>query len=235
MDLNIKKYFSEKWNIQKKRDEFVLREIYKLPKFARLLDAGAGSQRYRKFCNELLYKSQDFCQYKVDHKTTLSGLGMGGENGYEYGATDIVSDIWKIPAEDNSFDCILCTEVFEHIPYPNETMFEFFRLLSPGGKLILTLPSNCLRHMDPFFFYTGFSDRWINEIGEAAGFHEIYIESIGDYYAWMKIEIGRTFSKCNFVSKLMLLPALIYFSFKKSTIESTNTLCAGYHIVAFKK
>ena len=59
---------------------------------------------------------------------------MGGESGldYVYGLLDYVGDIWNIDAPDGEFDCILCTEVFEHIPYPIETLNEFSRLLKNG-------------------------------------------------------------------------------------------------------
>lgn len=231
----IKNYFADKWNIQSVRDDFVRSELRQLPKNTKILDAGAGSQRYRAECNDFIYKTQDFCEYKVDEKLTLSGIGMGGVSGYTYGKTDYISNIWEIPAANESFDCILCTEVFEHIPYPNETIREFYRLLAPNGKLILTVPSNCLRHMDPFFFYTGFSDRWIEKIATDVGFVDLKIQSIGDYYSWMKIELGRSISVSGILGKIMLLPAMVYFACKRQTLESSNTLCAGYHVVAYKK
>jgi len=76
----------------------------------------------------------------------------------------------EVGEKDGFFDAILCTEVFEHIPFPIETTKEFARLLKPGGKLILTAPANCLRHMDPYFFYSGFSDRFFEKILGDAGF-----------------------------------------------------------------
>jgi SAM-dependent methyltransferase len=76
---------------------------------------------------------------------------------------------------------ILCTEVFEHIPYPIETLKEFSRLLKKDGKLLLTAPSNCLRHMDPYFFYSGFSDRWYEKFLNDNGFELESIEAVGDY------------------------------------------------------
>jgi len=88
--------------------------------------------------------------------------GVGGTEGYQYGQIDYIGDIWDIKELDNTFDEILCTEVFEHIPYPNETLKEFSRILKPGGILILTAPSNCLRHMDPYFFALDFQIDGLN-------------------------------------------------------------------------
>ena len=128
------------------REEFIVKSLQSLD--GNILDAGCGSQRYKKYCSHLNYKSQDFGLYKTEEK-----IGFASDTDkYNYGKLDYQGDIWNIDEVDNYFDNIICTEVFEHIPYPIETVKEFSRLLKPGGKLILTAPSNCLRHMDPYFF-----------------------------------------------------------------------------------
>lgn len=219
---------------EKSRGEFVAKQLIMLPDSSILLDAGCGSQQYRKYCDHLIYKAQDFGQYENDSTSGFAN-SMGGDNGYKYGDLDYVGDIWNIEESDEFFDAILCTEVFEHIPYPIQTIQEFSRLLKPGGRLILTLPSNCLRHMDPYFFYSGFSDHWIEKILSVAGFSIDSIEVVGDYYSWMAVELGRTMKNHGFFCRFMLLPALAYYLIKRPTPISKATLCAGYHVVATKK
>ena len=204
-----------------------------IPAGATLLDAGSGSQQYRRFCNHLDYKAQDFGQYTAD-STDGFAAGLGGESGYQYGELDYVGDIWNIAAPDRAFDAILCTEVFEHIPYPTETIAEFARLLKPGGTLILTLPSNCLRHMDPYFFYSGFSNRYLEKFLPEAGFAIQNLEPVGDYYSWLAAEMARTMKNHGVVAKAVLSPALFWFMRKPKTAASINTLCMGYHIVAIR-
>lgn len=216
------------------RDAFVSQQLSLLKPGLLILDAGCGSQRYKKFCSHLNYKAQDFGQYTVDEKKTLGMSGVGGVSGYEYGALDYVGDIWKIDEKDASFDAILCTEVFEHIPYPNETIKEFARLLKPGGTLILTAPSNCLRHMDPYFFYSGFSDRWYQKILSENGFEIKLLEAVGDYYSWMSVELARTAAAHSIFTKVLLSPVFLYFYNKKRTQASADTLCMGYHVIAIK-
>lgn len=51
---------------------------------------------------------------------------------------DIVADIVKMPFEDERWDAIICSEVFEHLPDPEAAVSELKRVLKPGGRLILT-------------------------------------------------------------------------------------------------
>ena len=222
------------------RNEFVKKELRKVKVGSRILDAGCGSQQYRKYCDHLIYSGQDFGQYEKDDKLMIGAEDTkgnnitGGVNGYAYGKLDYVGDIWSISENDNYFDAILCTEVFEHIPFPNETITEFARLLRSGGKLILTAPSNCLRHMDPYFFYGGFSDRWFEKILTKNGFEILSIKPIGDYYSWLGVEMARSAMSSNILVKIILFPAFLYFFTRKKTQISIDTLCMGYHVVAKK-
>jgi len=221
-------------NNQYVRDDFVITQLKRLPDGSKILDAGCGSQRYRQHCGHLDYKAQDFGQYTNDVKKMLGSDGAGGDTGYQYGELDYIGNIWEINEANNTFDAILCSEVIEHIPFPNETIREFHRLLKPGGTLILTAPSNCLRHMDPYFFYSGFSDRWHEHILTESDFKIETLEAVGDYYSWMAVEIARTASSHSLFAKILLTPAFLYYYNKKKTTISTDTLCMGYHVAAKK-
>lgn len=228
------KNLSKKLNNQYERDDFVIGELKKISAGKIVLDAGCGSQRYRQYCSHLAYKAQDFGQYTTDDKKMMGSDGVGGKDGYQYGTLDYVSDIWNIPESDETFDAILCTEVFEHIPYPAETIKEFSRLLKKNGKLILTAPSNCLRHMDPYFFYSGFSDRWYEKFLKDHGLQIETISAVGDYYSWLAAEMARTANTHSIFAKLALTPAFVYYCNKAKTQASVDTLCMGYHVVATK-
>lgn len=222
-------------NNQYERDDFVIAELKKISANKVILDAGCGNQRYRPYCSHLSYKAQDFGGYSTDSKKMIGSDGVGGEEGYKYGALDYVGNIWDLKERDGAFDAILCTEVFEHIPYPIETIREFSRLLKSDGKLILTAPSNCLRHMDPYFFYSGFTDRWYETVLTANGLELESLAPVGDYYSWLAVEMARTSVSHSIIAKLALTPAFLYFYSKRKTQTSVDTLCMGYHVVARKR
>jgi len=226
----IKNYF----DLQSERDKYINSELNKLKAGIKILDAGCGNQRYRNSCKRFEYYTQDLAEFKKDKAIGFAD-GAGGKNGYEFGEIDYVGNIWEIQAESEKFDAILCSEVLEHIPYPNETKKEFSRLLRPGGKLIITAPSNCLRHMDPYYYYSGFSDHWFSEILRENNFAIYNIIPVGDYYRWLAIELGRAGWHHNIFSKILLLPAFLYSLLKKPNNKSINTLCLGYHVLAEKK
>jgi SAM-dependent methyltransferase len=229
----VRNILRNRFNNEVQRVAFVAGELRRLSPSQKLLDAGCGSQQYRKFCSHLVYKAQDFGQYKSDEIEGFTD-GLGGSDGYQYGKLDYIGDIWNVEEKDSFFDAILCTEVFEHIPFPNETVTEFSRLLKKDGTLILTVPSNCLRHMDPYYFYSGFSNRYIERMLSDNGFSITRIEPVGDYYSWMASEVARSMSNNFILSWICLFPSLLWYMTKRKTAASINTLCMGYNVVAKK-
>jgi SAM-dependent methyltransferase len=51
---------------------------------------------------------------------------------------DVVADAHALPFPDASFELVLCTEVLEHLVNPPQAIAEMYRVLTPGGTLILT-------------------------------------------------------------------------------------------------
>lgn len=56
----------------------------------------------------------------------------------------VEGDIEDMPFEDESFGTVVCTEVLEHVPYPEKALSEIGRVLRPGGVLIGSVPSRSL-------------------------------------------------------------------------------------------
>lgn len=220
-----------------KRHEWVRNVLASLEP-GKLLDVGAGEGIYREYCQHLEYVSQDFCQY--DGQGDSAGLQ---NQVWDTSRIDIVSDIADMPVEDDSFDYILCTEVFEHIKYPVDALKEFIRILKPGGKVIITAPFCSLTHMSPYHMYSGFNRYWYQEVMKDIGFGDIRVESNGDWYEYMKQEVKRLpfmakrygHSGVSFLYKGLMLPMLIVLGFLQKRSDPNDELqCFGYHVTATK-
>lgn len=188
------------------RKAFIQSQLLELPRGIRILDAGAGELQYKEYCSHLNYVSQDFCQYNGD--TISEGLQISG---WDTNGIDIISDITAIPEPDESFDCILCSEVLEHIPEPIKAIKEFSRLLKSGGTLILTAPFSSLTHMAPYYFYSGFSRYFYERVMKDNGFCIQKIEFNGSYFDYLAAELRRLasiserYSKSGFLSDLFMV------------------------------
>lgn len=221
------------------RECWLERVLRSLPKGSRILDAGAGTQRYRKFCTHLNYVSQDFAEY--DGKGDAAGLQTGEFN---YGKLDIVSDITCIPEPDASFDAIMCIEVLEHLPHPVLAIKEFARLLRTSGYLILTAPFCSLTHFSPYHFCTGFSRYWYEKHLNDNNFDIIEIVANGNYFEYLAQEIYRVSAISSryakdkprlfeLLSMYIIQRMLLRFSKKDSC--SSELLCYGYHVLARRR
>lgn len=226
-------------NNENTRVQWIQTALKSIPDGSRILDAGAGEQQFKKFCTHLNYVSQDFGEYKPE--VLDKGLQMQQWN---YGQLDIVSDIASIPEEDESFDAIMCTEVFEHIINPREAIKEFQRLLKPGGRLIITAPFCSLTHFAPFHFYTGFNSFFYEKELGSAGFELVEVTRNGNYFEFLAQELRRLpaisskYSNINLQTKdLDKIDNIIEIlgDISKNEKGSSDLLCFGIHVIAIKK
>jgi ubiquinone/menaquinone biosynthesis C-methylase UbiE len=54
-----------------------------------------------------------------------------------YGLPVIQGSAFALPFRDHSFDCIISSEVIEHLDYEEPLFGELWRVLRPGGTLII--------------------------------------------------------------------------------------------------
>jgi ubiquinone/menaquinone biosynthesis C-methylase UbiE len=221
------------------RETWLENVLQRIPSNSKILDAGAGTQRYRKYCKHLEYVSQDFGEY--DGKGDDSALQMGE---FDYGKLDIVSDITSIPMPNSSFDAIMCIEVLEHLPDPVQAIKEFSRLLKPNGHLIITAPFCSLTHFAPYHFSSGFNKYWYEKHLAEYKFNNIEITENGNFFEYLAQEVYRmpyissrySNGKPNLIELLsMLIFQRMLLRFSKNDCGSSELLCFGYHIHALKE
>jgi 2-polyprenyl-3-methyl-5-hydroxy-6-metoxy-1,4-benzoquinol methylase len=56
--------------------------------------------------------------------------------------TGLIADVYNIPLKENSIDCIIASEIMEHVPDPATFIINLVKLLKNKGKLIITTPYN---------------------------------------------------------------------------------------------
>jgi 2-polyprenyl-3-methyl-5-hydroxy-6-metoxy-1,4-benzoquinol methylase len=54
----------------------------------------------------------------------------------------LIADVYNIPLKENSVDCIIASEILEHVPDPEIFIINLVKLLKQNGKLIITTPYN---------------------------------------------------------------------------------------------
>ncbi len=97
-----------------------------------------------------------------------------------------------LACENNAIDVIWCSEVLEHLFAPAYAVSEFYRVLKPGGKLLVTVPYHgCFKNMLIALFKWNehfsadnphirfFTKKTISSIVTKAGFRSIRIETCG--------------------------------------------------------
>jgi ubiquinone/menaquinone biosynthesis C-methylase UbiE len=223
---------------ESRRVAWLEQTLKEIPAGARILDAGAGEQRFKSFCSHLNYVAQDFAQY--DGKGDERGLQTGS---WDQSQLDIISDITAIPAPDASFDAVMCVEVLEHLPNPILAIAEFARLLRSGGHLVLTAPFCSLTHFAPYHFCTGFNRYFFEHHLPAHGFRILELSANGNYFEYLAQELRRIpDARRRYCRSEMRLSEKLVVSFllrflKKLSLDDTGSqdfLNFGYHVHARK-
>jgi SAM-dependent methyltransferase len=128
-------------------DLMLFLEDYKQEVFSQLLDYGCGGSPYRP-----LFKTQRYL--RADY------VDCGGVD-------FLIGKDGKLRLPDNSCDAVLSTQVLEHVFSPRAYLSEAFRVLRPGGKLILTTHGIWEDHGCPYDFRRWTSDGLRRELEEA--------------------------------------------------------------------
>jgi SAM-dependent methyltransferase len=144
------------------------------PEPVTVLDYGAGLAPYRSLFPNSQYRTADV----ASTTTFCDGLiGTPKRNEFFVAPDYTILPDGRVPEESNTFDCIVSTQVLEHVTKPDTYLSECFRLLRAGGKLFLTTHGSYEDHGSPYDYR-----RWTAEGLKydllKAGFHILSIDKL---------------------------------------------------------
>ena len=115
----------------------------------RVLDVGCGKKPYSG-----LFNYDEYVGLEIDTPENRKNK-----------KADLFYDGKHIPAEDSSFDWIVSNQVFEHIFNPDEFLAEMYRVLKPGGGMMMTVPFVWDEHEQPCDYarYSSFGLKFVVE------------------------------------------------------------------------
>lgn len=203
----------------------ILKGIYENKHYmsGRLLDFGCGSKPYKAL---------------FDKVTDYVGLDFNNEgHSHENEEIDFFYDGKTIPFEPESFDCILSTEVFEHIFNLEELLKELNRVLKNNGYVLITCPFVYPEHETPYDYarYTHFA---LKDLLQKNGFETILLDKKGNaleticqqliIYSFATLKFFGPLGRIPFFAKLYNAFIALYFNLFAKTIG--KVLPGTYHL-----
>jgi len=132
----------------------------------RIIDVGCGTKPYKNLLAPYVTE-----HIGVDHQETL----------HEKSDIDRFGTAYNLPAEDEEFDCALCTAVLEHLEEPELALKECWRVLKRGGVAIYSVPFIWHLHEEPRDFFR-FSKYGLKYLFEKVGFEIIEIKALSGFW-----------------------------------------------------
>lgn len=111
--------------------EYIFSHTPKSPK--RILDVGCGKAWVAEmFCST----SGEVISMDIANTNVVKALEKYPFENH----SGVVADVLNLPFRENLFDCIIASEIIEHVVHPDKFIKNLIEVLKPGGTLILTTP-----------------------------------------------------------------------------------------------
>lgn len=130
----------------------------------RLMDFGCGSKPYRSLFNVQEYIGIDFENPGHPHINEQ---------------IDVFYDGKRIPFDNETFDAVFSSEVFEHVFNLDEVLKEINRVVRIGGKMLVTCPFSICEHEVPNDF-ARYSSYGLRSLLERNGFEVLEQDKTGN-------------------------------------------------------
>lgn len=109
----------------------------------KFIDVGCGAGRHS---FEAFRRGADVVAFDQDADelsnvdAILQAMAEQGEAPADAKAQVVTGDALALPYADGEFDCVVASEILEHVPADDRAIDELVRVLKPGGLLAVTVP-----------------------------------------------------------------------------------------------
>jgi SAM-dependent methyltransferase len=110
---------------------------------SKVIDVGCGAGRhafeaYRRGADIIAFDQDAAELQSVDE--ILRAMAASGEAPATASAEAVVGDALRLPYDDETFDCVIASEILEHVPHDDAAIAELIRVLKVGGTLAVSVP-----------------------------------------------------------------------------------------------
>ncbi|MDC0449020.1 methyltransferase domain-containing protein, partial [bacterium] len=112
------------------------------PQSVTVLNLGSGDKHFREHVQPFVHKN--VITPLEDRKCTVVNLDLYGSGGI-----DIRMDFSDLEQLRESYDIVMCCNVFEHVKDRKALAKHIVRLAKPGGHIVITTPHVFPYHLDP--------------------------------------------------------------------------------------
>jgi ubiquinone/menaquinone biosynthesis C-methylase UbiE len=156
-----------------------------------------------------------------------------------------VGDALNLEFPDNSFDVVICSQVYEHVPLPQKMMDEIFRVLKPSGVCYFAA-GNRLMWNEPHYnlpllsvLPRPLSHLYVKLTGKAEYYHELH------YTYWGLKSLTKRFIVKDVTLEMVLEPSKYHIDYmlpagtakafvSKMFVRYLRWLCPGYIWLLYK-
>jgi len=129
----------------------------------KMLDIGCGNGHLIKRLMKMGWnvEGMDFDPVAVEY---CKSLGLNAKAG----------DFFELNYPSDYYDAVTLSHVIEHVPNPAKTLTEIFRILKPGGKVVMATPNS-----DSWLYTDVFKENWLS-LHPPAHIHIFNLDNLGD-------------------------------------------------------
>ena len=191
--------------------------------------------------------------YLADHTHSVTGIDIDkpaikhAQRNFSKANLEFrLADALDLPFEDNSFDIVICSHVYEHVPDPEKMFSEIYRVLKNNGICYFSA-GNRLMWNEPHYnlpllsvLPRSLAHLYIRMAGKARYYHEKHLTY------WGLKSLVRSFNRVDYTRKLVNFPEkfhtdymLVPGSLKARAAQVLTSLaywaCPGYVWILEKK